>query len=400
MPRLPGFSSHAAGLSDQLYSPLVARARASGRTIHPLHIGDTFREPFPGAMAEQVRGAEHPLSHAYPPVQGEPVLREAFARHLTARRGVSLDPAALQVTAGATSGIAAVVQTLLDVGDEVLVPAPYWPLLRGVIAARGAVPVEVPFFDRLADPGFDPEQALESAITERTAALYLNSPNNPSGVALDRAQLDAALRVAIRHDLWIVFDEAYADLTWSGALEAPYLDPAIRERSVVLHTLSKSHGLAGARIGFLHGAERVTPALRGMQMHLAYCAPRPMQFAAARALDEGQGWVEETRALYADGARRTAEVLGARIPDGGTFVFVDVGRFLPEGARDCMPFLEACADRGVLLTPGSVSGSDYARFARICFTSVAPPALADALSAIAEVVSRGREGADCGGRLR
>jgi len=388
VPRFPDFSSHASTLSDQLYSPLVARARASGRMIHPLHVGDTFREPYEGARAESVRTANHPMAHAYAPVQGEACLREAFARHLAKTRDVRLSPDELQVTAGATSGIAVVAQTILDVGDEVIVPAPYWPLLRGVIAARGARPIEVPFFDRLDDADFDPEAALENAITERTVALYLNAPNNPTGTSLTVDQLESVLRVATKHDLWILFDEAYEDLAWNRPCEPAFRRDDIRDRSIVLHTLSKSHGLAGARIGFFHGSDRVMPALRGMQMHLAYCAPRPMQFAATRALDDGYAWVEETRALYAGGARRTAAAFGTRVPDGGTFVFADVSRFIDPNARDATSFLEACADRGVLLTPGTVSGRDYARFVRICFTSVPPDALDDALAAMADVLRK------------
>lgn len=385
MPRAPQISPHAEGLTDSLYSPLVERAKASGRPIHPLHIGDTFREPFEGARVDRLDPQSTPMMHAYAPVQGEPSLRAEFAEHLARTRGLSIEPDALQVTAGATSGVAIAIHTLLDVGDEVLLPAPFWPLVRGVIESRGAVPVEIPFFDRLRDPGFDLEAVLERAITSKTAAIYVNSPNNPTGATLTKAELDAVVGVAMRHGLWILADEAYMDLAFDGPPPPWFAEPEVARRTVTLYTLSKSHGIAGARIGFLTGPERVTRALRGMQMHLAYCAPRPMQHLAVAALRDGYGWVEETRALYARGAELTARAFGAPTPRGGTFLFADVSRLLPEGAEDSTPFLEACADRGVLLTPGSVSGSAYERFVRVCFTSVSPTQLASALDALADL---------------
>lgn len=388
MPRAPQISPHAEGLTDQLYSPLADRARASGRPIRPLHIGDTFREPFEGARVDRLRSEAVPMMHAYAPVQGEHELRAAFSEHLLRTRGLRVSPDALQVTAGATSGFAVAIHTLLDVGDEVLLPAPYWPLVRGVVAGRGAVPVEIPFYDRIGSADFDVEAELERRITHKTAAIYVNSPSNPTGVVLGREQLAAIVNVAERHGLWILADEAYMDLAFDETPPPWFAEPEVARRTVTLYTLSKSHGIAGARIGFMTGPERVTRALRGMQMHLAYCAPRPMQYLAIAALREGYGWVEETRRLYARGAELTARAFGAPTPRGGTFLFADVSHLLPAGATSSTPFLEACADRGVLLTPGTVSGTTYERFVRVCFTSVPPTELASALDAISDLTQR------------
>lgn len=386
MPRAHAISSFADGLTDQLYSPLLERARASGRPVQPLHIGDTFRGPFEGARVEALSSTAHPDMYMYAPVQGELALREAFAEHLAHTRGVHWRADDVQVTAGATSGIAIAVHTLLDAGDEVLLPAPFWPLVRGVITSRGAVAVEIPFFDRVEDPTFDVEAAFEKHVTPRTAAIYLNSPNNPTGASISREQLDAIARVAHRHELWVISDEAYQDLAWDGVPPAPFDHPKLRERCLTLHTLSKSHGLAGARIGFLNGPERIMRALRGMQMHLAYCAPRPMQHAAVAALREGSAWVEETRRLYRDAAQRTAGAFGVAPPRAGTFLFLDASRWLDPSEPDCSSFLRACADRGVLLTPGSVSGRDYARWVRVCFTAVGSDDLRAALEALNDVI--------------
>jgi N-succinyldiaminopimelate aminotransferase len=125
------------------------------------------------------------------------------------RDGVELDPECLQVMPGATAGLAVAVAALLAPGDELVLPSPFWPLIRGIVASRGCDPVEVPFFTRLSEPGFDPEAALERAVTPRTAAIYLNDPNNPTGRVLPPEVLDAVARVARRHDLWVIADVAY-----------------------------------------------------------------------------------------------------------------------------------------------------------------------------------------------
>jgi N-succinyldiaminopimelate aminotransferase len=278
---------------------------------------------------------------------------------------------------------------LLAPGDEVLLPSPFWPLSRGIMATKGAVPVQVPFYTRLDEPGFDPEAALESAVTDRTVALYINTPHNPTGSVLSKPTIDAMLRVAERHDLWVLCDEAYEEIYFEGEPpEAIWKRPEIRDRAIAFHTLSKSHGMAGARVGFTHGPEAVMGAIAGMQTFHTYCAPRPMQLAATKALRLGGPWVEQSRALYREAGYRAADALGVPRPGGGTFLFVNVSEHVEPGDADCGAFLERCADEGVLLTPGRSCGADYAKWVRLCFTAVPPADLAEALAKLAPVFRR------------
>lgn len=362
---------HAQDLSDHVYGKLRARAEASGKPVFALNVGDTFREPPAAARVESLPFA--PRLYNYAPVQGEPALREAFAARIARMHGVSLSPDALQVTSGATGGLAVVVQALLDPGDEVLVLAPFWPLGRGLAEARGARAVEVPFYTRLREPGFDVEHELEARITDKTVAIYVNSPNNPTGVALSAAEIDALATVAARHGLWVFSDEAYEELHYGAPPPRVWTHPLLRERTFVLHTLSKGFALASARLGFVHGPEPAMTRIRGMQTYLTYCSPKPMQLAATRMLaDPGtDAWLAEARGDYAHAAKRFADVLGVEAPTSGTFLFFDTGPYLRAGETTCAPFLERCADLGLLLTPGTVSGKDFARYARLCFT-VAP----------------------------
>jgi N-succinyldiaminopimelate aminotransferase len=317
------------------------------------------------------------------------MLLDAIVRHVERRAGVRLERERIQVVSGATSGLSVIVDALVEPGEEVLVPAPFWPLIRGTIRRRGGVPVEVPFFDRLADPDFDPERALETGVTPRTVAMYVNTPHNPTGVVLPPRAVDAMAKVAARHDLWMFCDEVYEDLYFTPDPPEPvWVRSDVRERAIVVHSVSKAYGLAGARVGFVHGSSEAMAAIRGVQTFSTYCAARPMQRGAARALDEGGPWLARARRLYQEAGERTAAVFGVPPPQGGTFLFVDVRRYRREG-EDTLGFLERCLDAGVLLTPGSASGSDYEGWVRICFTSVPPAELDDALARLRGVLERG-----------
>ena len=137
-----------------------------------------------------------------------------------------------------------------------------------------------------------------------------------------------------------------------------------------------------------HGPAGAMERVRRVQSHQVYCAARPMQLGAARALDEAGDWLTATRRLYVEAGRRTAEVLGLAPPEGGTFVFFDASPWLADDDADCLPFLERCIDAGVLLTPGAACGDHHARSVRLCFTVVPPDELDDALSRLAGVLGR------------
>ncbi len=386
MPRFPLTSKNADSISARVYSTLEARARANHAEIFPLHVGDTYRDPLMAARAERQLSSERPGLHTYAPVRGEPELIEAIVEYVDRRHGERLDPSLVQVMSGATAGLSIVCQVLLDPGDEVLLPSPFWPLSRGIIATKGAVPVQIPFYTRLGEPGFDPEGALEAEVTERTVALYVNTPNNPTGRVLDESTVDAMLRVAKRHDLWVFCDEAYEEIYFEDEPpSAIWKRPGIRDRAIAFHTLSKSFGLAGARIGFTHGPDTVMDRVVGMQTFHTYCAPKPMQFGAIAALREGGPWAAEGRELYRRAGNAAADALEVPRPKGGTFLFLDVSSRLRPGEADCGSFLERCADVGVLLTPGRSCGDDYAKWVRLCFTSQPQARLEAALERLTPV---------------
>jgi N-succinyldiaminopimelate aminotransferase len=387
VPRFPNSASYASGFADSVFTPPAEPALRHGTRMYPLHVGDTYLEPLAAAQAEAQHTQQHPRLHNYAPVQGERELLDAIQRKLARCSGVEVERACIQVMSGATAAMGVIANALLMPGDEVLVPAPFWPLVRGAVSLRGAKCIEVPVFTRLREPGFDPVAALAAQIGPRTVALYINSPHNPTGETLSDEVAAGIVALAREHDLWLLTDEVYEDV-WFG--DAPprsiWALPEARDRTIATHSVSKAYGLAGARVGYSHGPLEIMRVIRGVQTFFTYCAPRPMQLGAARALDEGDAWLAQARSLYADAARSAARALGVPVPAGGTFVFFDTRAHRRPG-ETAQAFLARCVAAGVVLTPGVAAGQAYADWARLCFTSVPPDELACALDCLRSVLA-------------
>lgn len=340
------------------------------------------------ARCEELDSDRHPMLMTYAPVHGLRPLLEAIGDKIERRTGVRVPRERIQVVPGATGGLSVICQALFNPGDEVLLPSPFWPLIRGVISSCGAKPVQIPFYDKLGDEGFDPEAALERAITDRTAAIYLNSPHNPTGVILDDSVSQAIARVAQRHNLWVLSDEVYEDIYFGDEAPTPlWARPEFSERTLAVHSLSKGHGMAGSRVGYVHGPELAMRAVRAVQTFQSYCASKPMQLAASRALADGDEWLAEARVLYGDASRTAADALGLPHPAGGTFLFFDASPWIGDETSS-LAFLERCVDAGVVLTPGGASGDGYETWVRLCFTCVSPEELSTALTKLSPLMPR------------
>ncbi len=297
-----------------------------------------------------------------------------------------LEPEQVQVTAGATNGLSVAIQSLVEPGEEVLVLAPFWPLIRGMIAARGAKPVQVPFFTRLDEEGFDVERVLSPHLSERSVALYVNTPNNPTGRILDEPTMQALVAFAKTHGLWLFCDEAYEDLYLGDERPTALWDvPGAEEFAIAAHTFSKSYALAGARVGFLHGPPQIMQTISGVQTFQNYCAPRPMQCAALAAIQKGASWQREARQAYRAAGEKLAAALGLASPQGGTFVFFD-SRPLRRDGEQLVDFLGRCCDEGILMTPGAACGEAYPDYVRACFTSITPAELDEVIAILPRIL--------------
>jgi N-succinyldiaminopimelate aminotransferase len=225
---------------------------------------------------------------------------------------------------------------------------------------------------------------VEAVRSDRTVALYLNTPNNPSGQVMPRDQVEALVAWARRHGLWILSDEVYEDYVFEG--EHVYTRPLAPERTFSSYSFSKAYGMAGNRCGYVIGPADALAQVRKVSTHTFYSTPTAAQIAAARALDgPGDAWVDAVRPQYAAIAREAAAMLGVDAPQGGTFLFLDVAAHLDE--RGLGGFLERCADRGLLVAPGTSCGP-YPTHVRLCYTCAPPDVTRRGVAVLAELTGR------------
>ncbi|MCP5065775.1 MAG: pyridoxal phosphate-dependent aminotransferase [bacterium] len=365
-------------MPSSVYSPLADLVRERKGPVYPLNVGDTWMEPFEGARMEDLHTADLPGLHRYCETGGIPPLVDALVERMRERTGLPWEREQLLVTAGATSGLACAVSALVDPGEEVLILAPFWPLIRGIVQSQRGIPVEVPFYDRVHSME-DAIAAVEARITDRSVALYVCTPSNPTGRVLPAEWLEAFASVASRHDLWLLSDEVYADYVYGASHVS--LAAFAPDRTISVHSFSKAYGMAGNRVGYLAGPAAAIAEAHKVGVHSSYHAPHAGQIAALRALEGGDAWVAHAREVYRKAGEDAAAVLGLPAPQGSCFLFVDVRPVLDE--RGLIGFLEKCLEDGVVLSPGASSGSDYADWVRLCYTAVPPEQAAVAVRHLA-----------------
>jgi N-succinyldiaminopimelate aminotransferase len=287
------------------------------------------------------------------------------------------------VATGATGALGAVAGAIVAPGDEVLLLAPHWPLISGIVQSFHGVAVDVPFFGN-AD---SPETAVEVVRrykTDRTVALYLNTPSNPTGRIIPRSWIEALVEWARAEDLWLISDEVYEDYVFEG--EHAYTRPLAPERTFAAHSFSKAYGMAGNRCGWVLGPATAMAELRKVSLHSFYSTPTASQIAALRVLEgPGKPWIAQAREKYIKAGGQAARRLGVAPPQGSTFLFLDIAEHLDERGLD--GFLEDCVDRGLFVAPGPSFGP-YPTSVRLCFTAAPPDVVERGVEVLAGLLGR------------
>jgi N-succinyldiaminopimelate aminotransferase len=351
------------------------------RSVIALHVGDTWMEPFAGARMQDLNERDFPGLHRYVETRGIPALVDAIVQKVRERNRLACERANVLVTAGATSGLSCAISALADPGEEVMILAPFWPLIRGIARSLRAAPVEVPFFDRVSSAA-EAVEALEAKLTARTVALYFATPSNPTGCVLPQDWLEAIAAWARRRDLWLLSDEVYEDYVYVGAhVSMARFAP---ERTLTAFSFSKAYGMAGNRAGYLVGPAEMIAEAHKVSVHSAYHAPTAAQLAGLRALEGGAAWVANARASYAKSGAEVAGALGLPPPAGGCFLFANAARRLDE--RGLQGFLEDAFAQGVVVAPGSSAGAAYGSWIRLCFTVVPPDRALEAARRLARLL--------------
>ena len=334
--------------------------------------------PTPDYVVEAAAEAcRDPRNHRYTPTPGLPELREAIARKMLRDSGYEVTPEQVVVTNGGKQAVYEAFQILLNDGDEVIIPTPYWTSYPEAVKLAGGVPVEVfAGADRFFEPDID---AIETARTARTRAIIVTSPSNPTGAVWSRETIEAIGRWAVEHHVWVVSDEIYEHLNYDGARTA-YIGqvvPEVRDQLIVLNGVAKTYAMTGWRVGWLVAPEPVAKAAAKLQGHMTSNVANVPQRAAIAAVGGDLDAVYAMREAF--DVRRKAIVAALNAidgvhcptPTGAFYAFADVSGLLnrPLGANGSVATSSAelaamlLDEAHVAAVPGEAFGAPgYLRF--------------------------------------
>ncbi|WP_419818270.1 pyridoxal phosphate-dependent aminotransferase [Glaciibacter flavus] len=304
--------------------------QAAGRPVISYAAGEPdFATP--AHIVEAALAAVHdPKNYRYTPAVGLPDLREAIAAKTLRDSGLEVSPSQVIVTNGGKQAVYQSFQTLLDPGDEVLVPTPYWTTYPEAIKLAGGVQVDV-FAG--SDQGYlVTVEQLEAARTEKTKVLLFVSPSNPTGAVYSPEQTREIGEWALEHGLWVISDEIYQNLTYDGVQAVSIVDavPALADRTILVNGVAKTYAMTGWRLGWMVGPADAIAGAANLQSHLTSNVSNISQRAAVEALNGPQDTVEEMRQAF---DRRRRLIVGelnkipgvvTPTPEGAFYVYPDV----------------------------------------------------------------------------
>jgi arginine:pyruvate transaminase len=337
--------------------------KEAGEPIVMLSVGDHDFDT-PAETVEACVTAVRAGHHHYTQLPGIPALRKAMARVSTQCTGIETAPDQVIAAPGGQAALYAAVQGTVDRGEHAVVVAPYYATYPGTFRAAEA---DFTVVETRAADGFQPDAAaVEKAVRKSTRAILVNTPNNPTGAVYTRGALEGLADICRRHDLWLLSDEVYWTLG-GGEHLSPRALPGMEERTLVVNSMSKSHGMTGWRLGWLTGPADFIARLVGLNLVTTYGLPDFVSRAAVEALDQGYG-VKEIATRYA--ARRSVFLeavhgmndVTVRGSEGGMYVMLDISAVESDDEKFAWALLDA---EKVAVMPGSSFGEAAAGHIRI-----------------------------------
>ncbi len=392
-------SQRIAGVTESATLAIDAKAKAlvaSGQDVIGFGAGEPDFPTPPHIVAAAEAACSDPRNHKYTPAAGLPEVRAAVAAKTARDSGFQVTATQVLITNGGKQAVLQTFATLLDPGDEVLLPAPYWTTYPEVIRLAGGVPVEVP---TTGEDGFKVTVArLEAARTARTKVLLFVSPSNPTGAVYPPDEVEAIGRWAVDHGIWVVTDEIYEHLVYGAAefSSMPVLVPELADTCVVINGVAKTYAMTGWRVGWMIGPTDVIGAAANLQSHATSNVCNVAQRAALAAVSGDLEAVAEMRSVY-DRRRRTIvgmlnDIPGVRCPEpqGAFYAFPSVEGLLgrPLGGHSASTSLELAGlvldGVRVAFVPGEAFGAPgYARFSY----ALGDDALAEGITRLAKFVA-------------
>ncbi len=352
----------------------AAALRVAGRPVIGFGAGEPDF-PTPGHIVDAARSAvDDPANHRYSPAAGLPPLRAAVAAATEAHSGLAVEPSQVMITNGGKQAVYMAFQALLDPGDEVLLPAPYWVTYPEAIGLAGGVTVAVPTSDR---DGFQVTVAqLEAAATDRTKALIFVSPSNPTGAVYSTERMAEIGRWAADRGIWVLTDEIYEYLVYgeTGFHSLPVVAPEIADRTIVVNGVAKTYAMTGWRVGWLIAPQDVASAAIRLQSHISSNVANVSQRAALAAVEGPMDAVDAMREAFnrrrLTMMRLLGEVPGVSClePGGAFYAFPNLTGLLGRdlGGRSADTTMELAAllldEINIAIVPGEAFGAPgYAR---------------------------------------
>ena len=387
---MPDIATRVSELSGEGALAVFARAKEleqQGRSIIHLELGEPDFHPA-APVVDALRAAVASGRDRYVAPRGIPALRSAIADYLNRTRRLEVSPEEVLVAPGCKMALALAMMALVEPGDEVLCPDPGFPIYPSFTRGLGAKAVRFPLDEK---NGFQPEvEEIAGKITGKTRVFIFNSPSNPTGTVFDEKALERIAELARKHDLWVISDEVYARILFTGEYQSIRSLPGMAERTVIVDGFSKSFAMTGWRLGYAVAPKIVIDALDVLVMNTFTCTAEFSQVAAIEALEDSTGAVpamvgefKKRRDMFVS---RLNRIPGFRCqtPGGAFYAWVnieDTGR----SAEEVQQLL--LEEAGVAAIAGAAFGEEGKNYLRFSLVS-APHLLEEALDRI-ERVARG-----------
>ena len=371
---------------------VFARAKeleAQGHSIIHLELGEPDFHPGKSVIDSAAKALQDGKDR-YCAVAGVPALRDEIAAYLARTRNITVSPANIVLAPGCKLALFLAMMALLDPGDEVLYPDPGFPIYPSF--ARGLGAKTVPFFLEEKNQ-FQPDlREIAAKISPRTKVLIFNSPNNPTGTVFSDATLAQIAELALKHDLWVLADEIYARILFSGRYKSIWSLPGMAERTVIMDGFSKSFAMTGWRLGYAVAAQRVIDAMDLLVLNTFTCAAEFTQVAAIEALRDTTDAVDAMVAEYR--RRRDLFVSGlnripgfrCQAPEGAFYAWVNVEDTGVSAQELASTLLEEAGVAAIAGAAFGTAGKNYLRFSLVSARNL----LEEALERIERVSARWR----------
>jgi aspartate/methionine/tyrosine aminotransferase len=360
-----------------------------GRSIIHLELGEPDFHPA-APVVDAVRAAVAEGRDRYVSPRGIPTLREAIAAYLKRTRRLDVAAEQVLIAPGCKMALALAMMALIEPGDEVLYPDPGFPIYPSFTRGLGAT--AIPFFLREQNQ-FQPDLAeIAAKITPRSKVLIFNSPNNPTGTVFSEATLAQIAALAVKHDLWVMADEIYARILFTGEYQSIYALPGMAERTIIIDGFSKSFAMTGWRLGYAVAPKKLIDAMDLLVLNTFTCTAEFTQVAAIEALQDSTNAVDAMVAEYRKRRDLFVTKLNAipgfrcQTPEGAFYAWVnieDTGLPAEEVARI---LLEEAGVAGIAGAAFGPAGKNYLRFSLVSSRHL----LEEALERIERVATRWR----------